>query len=68
MPMGCLAEMKWKSRDSSQSLYTIFMEKLQDKGKGIWASRGSKLWAGKYTWTLMEDKVNLVVCYAALGW
>lgn len=35
----CLAN-EMKIPDSSQRLFTIFMEKWQDKGKGFWASRG----------------------------
>lgn len=35
---------------------SAFLEKWQVKGKGLWASRGSKLWESKYMGTFMGDK------------
>lgn len=32
------------------------VEKWLDKGKGVWASRGSKLWEGRYRGKLMVEK------------
>lgn len=36
------------------------MERWEDKGKGVWTYRRSKLWRDKYRRKLMEDKVCLV--------
>lgn len=45
-----------------RGLYTVltkgdtFVVKYQDIGSGLWASRGNKLWEGKYMGELVEDK------------